>query len=98
VEPGPVVALRLGPPQPNPSAAGTRLQLELPAPARVRFDVLDVAGRVVRSRDLGQLAAGSHPLEWDGLDARGSHVSAGLYWVRVRAGTSDALQRIVRLN
>jgi flagellar hook assembly protein FlgD len=65
---------------------------------RVRLDVLDVAGRVVRSRELGQLAAGSHALEWDGLDARGAHVGAGLYWVRVRAGSSDAFQRIVRLD
>jgi hypothetical protein len=60
----------------------------------VRFDVLDVAGR---SRDLGQLAAGLAPRRGRPRRARLT-VGAGLYWVRVRAGASDALQRIVRLN
>jgi len=98
VGPAPLAGLRLGLPQPNPSAAATRLQLDLPASLQVKLEVLDVAGRVVRSRDLGRLTAGSHPLEWDGLDARGARAGAGLYWVRVRAGSSEAIQRVVRLD
>jgi len=98
VGPAPLTGLRLGLPQPNPSAAATRLQLDLPASLQVKLEVLDVAGRVVRARDLGRLTAGSHPLEWDGLDARGARAGAGLYWVRVRAGSSEAIQRVVRLD
>ena len=98
VEPAVPAAVRLGLPRPNPSAATTTLQLELPSLARVRFDVLDVAGRIVRSRELGRLGAGRHALEWDGRDARGERVHAGLYWVRVRAGAGEVMQRVVRLD
>ena len=98
VDPGTPAVLRLGLPRPNPSATGTRLQLELPQTARVRWDVMDVAGRIVRSRDLGRLAAGDHSLEWDGCDTRGARVRAGLYWVRVRAGALEVMQRVVRLD
>jgi len=98
VDPGSITRLRLGLPRPNPSAAATQLQLELPANVRVKLEVLDVAGRVVQARELGRLTAGSHVLEWDGLDARGARAGAGLYWVRVRAGSSEAVQRVVRLD
>jgi hypothetical protein len=98
VPPGSIPALRLGPARPNPSAGLSRLSLELPAAGRVRYDVLDVAGRVVCSRDLGRQDAGRHTLEWDGRDGRGARVHAGLYWVRVQSGTGEARQRVVRLD
>ena len=97
-EPTTFTTLRLGMPRPNPSAELSQLALELPQAGRVRYDVLDVAGRIVRSLELGRLEAGRHTLEWDGRDGRGGRVRAGLYWIRVRAGTREALQRVVRLD
>jgi len=90
--------LALSAASPNPTTGRTGLHLELSVAARVRVDVVDVAGRAVRSIDAGWLAAGPHELAWDGLGANGAAAPAGLYWLRVRAGASEALRRVVRLR
>src|SRR5690606_14713231 len=51
----------------------------------VKVDILDGAGRVVRSMELQNQAAGVHSLQWDGLDEVGANVPDGRYSVRVSA-------------
>jgi hypothetical protein len=50
-------------------------------PARVR--VYDVAGRLVRSMELGPVREGLTTLRWDGTDDRGRGVSSGAYVLRL---------------
>src|SRR5262249_42932214 len=90
--------LRVSAARPNPTASATSVRLELSRAARVRLEVVDLAGRVVRAIDAGVVAAGSHDLAWDGRSDRGSAVRPGLYWLRVRAGGEEALRRVVRLD
>ena len=52
---------------------------------RVRLSVHDVRGRLVRSLSDQQLAAGRHEIRWDGRDAAGARVAAGVYFFRLRA-------------
>ena len=57
---------------------------------RVKVDLVDAAGRVVRSRDLGTVEAGPYdvPLERGGL-------KPGVYWVRVVAGRNVVTGRVI---
>jgi hypothetical protein len=82
----------------NPSVGGVALRLDLPTPARVRWEVLDAQGRRVATRDAGALGPGTHRLTWDGRDARGGDVGAGVFWVRVQADRHTLTQRVVRLR
>jgi hypothetical protein len=91
-------ALRLEPISPNPSRASLDLVVRLGSPTGVDVDVLDVAGRVVRRVPVGRLGEGRHTVTWDGRDATGSRVAAGVYFVRVRAGSESAVHKIVRLD
>jgi hypothetical protein len=88
-------ALQLGPPVPNPFAAGTSLRLGLPEAAMVRADLYDLAGRRVATLTRGKLGAGWHALAWDGRSRSGSRAAAGIYLLRVIAGTRLFDRRLV---
>jgi flagellar basal-body rod modification protein FlgD len=60
-----------------------------------RVDVLDVAGRLVRTWTLGSLGSGPHEIAWDGRDDSGTSVAAGLYRVRVRAHGESVARSLV---
>ena len=79
---------------PNPFVSELRVALSGPAGGRLR--VYDPQGRCVR--DLGQAAPGQ-ALIWDGRDARGSRVSAGIYLLQVEGAAGPGpSQRVLRLH
>jgi choice-of-anchor B domain-containing protein len=90
--------LAFRPPTPNPARATVRLELEVPAAGRVEVEVVDLAGRRVRTLHRGSAPAGRMSLSWDGRDESGRVASAGLYFVRAASGPSSAETRIVRLD
>ena len=75
--------LAFGPPAPNPSPGDVRFALALPREARVDLRVLDIQGREVRAIEAGRRAAGYATLRWDGRDAAGARVPAGVYFARL---------------
>ena len=75
----------LGRPMPNPTRDQVRFDLSLPRPAVVRLDVLDAAGRHVRSLAHGPCEAGALTFVWDGRDGRGRAVAGGRYFLRLEA-------------
>ncbi|MBD3236837.1 MAG: hypothetical protein GF330_09045 [Candidatus Eisenbacteria bacterium] len=103
VEDGPVVALpsALRAIEPNPlgggQAATLRLRLsEHAAAGAARLDVVDLNGRLVRNLVDGALPAGISTLTWDGRDARGNAVGAGVYYIRLTTTeNSDAIKAVV---
>lgn len=68
---------------PNPFNPQTTVGLALPAASRVMLTVHDIRGRLVRVLVDGQLPAGNHQLDWDGLDASGRPVPSGTYLARL---------------
>ena len=79
-------ALRLAEPSPNPFNPATVIRFELPEPARVTLTVHDLRGRRVATLAAGDYAAGEHAVTWRGMDDAGRPQSAGVYFVRLRAG------------
>jgi sugar lactone lactonase YvrE len=71
---------------PNPARDATRVWLSLARAADTRVNVLDLAGRLVRTLVDGRVAAGDREFDWDGRDASGSAVAPGFYVVSARAG------------
>lgn len=95
---GPLATLELGVPTPNPSRGAVRLALDLPAAGAVEAGVFDLAGRRVASLAAGALAAGRHDLSWDGRDAAGRAVPAGVYFARVTSRLGTRSRAIVRAH
>ncbi|MEO5988281.1 MAG: FlgD immunoglobulin-like domain containing protein, partial [Candidatus Eisenbacteria bacterium] len=91
-------ALLLGAAAPNPFRGTVSFALLLPGAGSVRVDVLDVSGRRVRTLMAEQATAGSRSLVWDGRDARGASLPAGVYLVRAQSGATVSSRRVVLLH
>ncbi|HET9234623.1 MAG TPA: S8 family serine peptidase, partial [Candidatus Eisenbacteria bacterium] len=80
-EPG-TSRLMLGAAAPNPMRGTTAFQVQVPEGERARVEIISVSGRVIRRFDLiGNGAV--HSLRWDGTDAAGHRVPAGMYVYRL---------------
>jgi hypothetical protein len=80
---------------PNPFRESVRFQFADPddAAGAPVVSIHDVRGRTLRRLD----AAGGD-LVWDGRDAKGAPVPAGVYFYRIVQGAAEATGRMVRLR
>ena len=81
--------------RPNPTTGEASLRFRLPQASPVTVDVIDLAGRRVRTIQRGTLGAGEHALRWDGRDDAGRQLSTGVYFVRVKSGEISETLRAV---
>jgi hypothetical protein len=83
---------------PNPSAAPASVCFVLDRPLNVRLAIFDAAGRSVVTLADGPHDPGWHAIPWNGRDASGKIVGAGVYVVRLDGpGLLDS-RRIVLLR
>jgi hypothetical protein len=79
--------------EPNPGAGRTSVRYALPTSGAAAIAIYDASGRLVRTMASGRQVAGEHTMNWDGRDASGRLVPAGVYHVRmtgVAAATTQA--------
>jgi len=81
---------------PNPSRDVIGLELSLPRDGDVVLELFDVQGRLVRTLVRGRMAAGVHPLRWDGRRDNGMSVSEGVYLARLRSDGEERRIKLVR--
>jgi hypothetical protein len=70
---------------PNPFTSSTRVQLQLARAASARMVIVDALGRRV-GEVARALPAGTSSLGWNGRDASGSPLPAGMYFYRLEVG------------
>jgi len=88
----------LAPPRPNPARGPMTISFGLAAAdagTHARVEVLDLAGRRIRTLMDGPLTPGVHDLTWDLSDASGEVVHPGVYLVRALAGDFHSVRRFV---
>jgi hypothetical protein len=80
---------------PNPFGYLTRIEYTMPSAGRVRIEVYDVSGRLIRTLLDGSVAPGVHAVSWDARNGNGKDVASGIYFVRMisfgRASVRKAL-------
>lgn len=80
---------------PNPFNPDVQISFVNPSRERVVATVHDVAGRRVATLAARVMDAGSISLGWDGRNESGDASASGVYFVKVRAGTSRATTKLV---
>ncbi len=80
---------------PNPFAERTTIPYRLDRAGPVSLAVYDLLGRRVRTLVDATRPAGSHTATWDGRDASGRRLSAGVYVCRLEAGEQAETRRLV---
>jgi hypothetical protein len=98
VEPRVPQGVTLWPPEPNPSSLGLRIRFELPDAQRVNLAVYTVQGRRLRTLSHRVWPAGRHSVSWDGADADGKPMGAGVYFLRLDVRGHRVTQRLVRME
>lgn len=87
----------LSAPTPNPSKGGISSRLYLPSETMVEARIHDLSGRAIRT-----LMTGSHvgtvDLAWDGRHDDGTSATAGVYFLKVRAGNTALERRAILLR
>lgn len=91
---GPALAFAVGP---NPGRSA-RVTFALPTGRAVDIGVFDVSGRRVATIAKGEFAAGRHTREWNGRDASGKRVGAGMYFYRAALGSEVRTSRAVLVD
>ncbi|MBU0741770.1 T9SS type A sorting domain-containing protein [bacterium] len=80
---------------PNPFNPCTAISFVLDRERDVALSVVDLGGRLIRSRAAGSRTAGTHRVTWDGCDAAGRKVPSGVYFARLRAGAAIESGKLV---
>jgi len=83
---------------PNPFGATTTISYSLPAESQVRLGVYNVAGREVVVLHDGMRPEGPHHATWNGRDAHGRELGAGMYFVRLKAGHETRTTKVMLLR
>jgi len=90
--------IELAPAYPNPFNPSTTLAFSMPRSTPVRLTVHDLAGRLVATLVDGTLPAGGHAVTWQGDDATGRAVGAGLYFARLTTPDGTSVRRLALIK
>jgi carboxypeptidase T len=95
--PGPV-DVRFGPVSPNPLGARSVVRFWTSGPTEATLTLYDVQGRLLRTVFSGQVPAGEHLVTWDGRNAYGQRLPAGVYFFRLEAEGKTFTEKAVLLR
>ena len=82
----------------SPARGQARLSVALSSPSPVRVELFDGTGTMVRLLVDSALPAGRQEFVWDGRDAWGRKLGAGVYLARLTTSSSRSLAKLVLLD
>lgn len=94
----PVTATALLANYPNPFKQQTRITYHVKDDASVLLEIYDLKGRKVRTLTSGRVKAGSHTIDWKGIDESGKAVAGGVYFLRMTSGSYTSTRKLVLLK
>jgi membrane-bound lytic murein transglycosylase D len=83
---------------PNPFNTATTIRYFLEQARFVQVDIYSVKGQRLRTLVREPQEAGSFQVSWDGTSDQGTPVGTGLYFVRLQAGLSTGLRKMMLLR
>jgi len=94
----PSIPLTLYQNYPNPFNPSTSISFYMPGPDRVRLEIFDVQGKMIRTLVDRQMDGGRHTLHWNGTNDSGSSVSSGVYLYRLVCGKRALTRKLVMMR
>ena len=79
---------------PNPFNPETTIRYQLSEPVWVRLEIFNALGQQIHTLVDAEQASGIHHVRWDGREAWGNQVGAGVYLYRLTAGPVMATQKM----
>ena len=83
---------------PNPFNQCTVISYQLSVISKVRLEVYNTLGQLVKVVVDEEKQAGEYRVQWDGKDWMGKEVASGVYMCRLRAGDFSEVRKMVVLR
>jgi len=83
---------------PNPFNSSTNISFYLNNSTQVNLSIYDLLGRKVTTLVNGELQAGQHTVNWNGIDAHGTQVATGMYLYVLKADGNTYSKHMVMLK
>ena len=83
---------------PNPFNPSTIIQYDVARGEQVQVAIYDIRGQLIRTLVAAALPPGRYETRWDGCDARGTRVAAGVYVCELRTASTAQSTRLVLLK
>ncbi|MHB8157212.1 MAG: FlgD immunoglobulin-like domain containing protein [Desulfocucumaceae bacterium] len=80
---------------PNPFSATAEIKFTLLKQELVELNIYDIQGRLVKTVINEQVAPGVHSFKWDGKNNKGVYSPNGVYFVKLKAGSNNAVKKLV---
>ncbi len=86
--------------EPNPFRGETAIRFSLDRGEKVRLELFDVRGRLVRLLESGHelRGEGDHHVVWDGRDQRGRPLPSGVYFYKLNAGGKQRARKAILMR
>jgi hypothetical protein len=81
--------------KPNPMLDGGTVRFSVPSSGPAALKVYNVRGQIVKTLLDGHIEAGTHKMNWNGTNARGSKVSSGIYFIRLETNRGSLVKKAV---
>ena len=89
---------RIYPNYPNPFNSTTKIDYQIPKKKNVQLVIFDILGRNVITLVDDLLQPGYKTITWNGIDAFGNNVSAGMYFYMIQTGKNREVKKMVLLK
>ena len=83
---------------PNPFNPETTISFSLPSSGKVRLDVYNLRGQLVRSLIDTRLEAGTHSVIWNGKDDSGRDSATGVYLFKLHTAQGNTVRKAMLLK
>ena len=83
---------------PNPFNPLTTIHYSLPEESTVTIIIYDMLGRKITELISKEQHSGSHSIQWNGTDAQGNLVSAGIYFYQLKSGQHIVTKKMLLLK
>ena len=91
-------AFRLSGAYPNPFNPTTTIRFEIPSDSVTKLAVYDTLGRKVADILDEHVGAGSHSIQWTGMDSSGNTLGSGIFIVKLTAAGLTATSKITLIR
>ncbi|MEI6766597.1 MAG: DUF2271 domain-containing protein [Bacteroidota bacterium] len=80
---------------PNPFTDMLTLTFNLSDMQRVNASVYDFEGKLVKTLSDEMLSEGTHSFNWDATDSKGNQTAKGIYFIKVTAGNTTSVKKVI---
>ncbi|KAA3613280.1 MAG: T9SS C-terminal target domain-containing protein [Calditrichaeota bacterium] len=83
---------------PNPFNPSTFIPFVIPENAKVKIDIFDINGRLIKTLVNAEFNTGEHSVVWDGKGNTSNSVSSGIYYYRLQSKSFTTIKKMTLIH